>query len=56
MAEMLHRVIEEKSFLWRGCGNGLKAAGPSSSLNKFFNHSVILGFVLCLMCMEKLCS
>lgn len=55
MAEMSYGAIEE-TFPWRGCGNGLKDAGPSSLLNKFFNHSVILGFILCLMCVEKLCS
>lgn len=55
VAEMSRRVIEE-TFPWRGCGDGLKDAGFSSLLNNFFNHGVILGFVLCLMCVEKLWS
>lgn len=54
MCEMLHRVIEEKSFPWRGCGGGLQHAGPSSLLNKFFNHCVILGFFFMLDVYEEI--
>lgn len=56
MAKMLQGIIEEKSFLLRGCGNGMEYVGPSSLLPKFFNHCVTLGFILSLMCMEKLWS